>query len=172
MILKPDVVKQILGGRRTMIRLPRRTNRCIYREGRAYTLKASQKAPASCRITIVSVSEAVFEDQPVWVVRFVKGDRTDAPRLLAARPGRGDYTTVPALAMKSTGDEVSAATQVTYAKQAAEGLRTARNVLYDEHLARLQAVVSDIREFAVDPRVNENLRGIERQAKSLERKLA
>src|SRR5438309_8615167 len=103
-----------------MIRAPRNGARCPYRPNHVYVIqtRASLRKYATVgQITVLSASEAIFEDKPVWQIRFKKGDHTDKPRLLNARPGHeeGDYTEVPSRAMKETGEEVSSQVQAKYA---------------------------------------------------------
>lgn len=80
---------------------------------------------------------------PVWVVSFELGDTTDKPRLLAAHPGgaHGDYTTVSALALPNSAEEVSDRYQARYAKSADESRKTG---LSDQR-ERLLAAVASIR---------------------------
>jgi hypothetical protein len=112
-------------------------------------------------------------DRYIWVITFILGDHTDQPRLLAARPGApyGDYVTTSARAMRGEPEAIPAALQVRYAMQSENTLKTATNGHLETHVRRLHAVIGDIRSHAKDPTANDQLRGLERQAKALERKL-
>jgi hypothetical protein len=113
-------------------------------------------------------------EQLVWVISFVKGDATDTPRLLAARPGGpgGDYTANPARAAKGEPEAVSASLQEKFSQRAREQHTATKRGDWREQRDRLMAVVREIRAHAVDPKAAGNLRGIERQIASLDRKMS
>jgi hypothetical protein len=111
----------------------------------------------------------------VWVLSFVAGDHTDRPRLLAARPGppHGDYVTEPARALTGSAEEVDKGTQAVYSQRGLEGLQMAHSGVLSSQCDRLRAAIAGIREFAPNPSVVDGqLRGLERQLASLERRLA
>ncbi len=120
MIVKQEIARQVLSGKRSMIRVPRNGSRCPYRENHAYIIQTARGAPPSCHITILSVGEAMFEDAPVWVIRFKKGDHTDKDRFPAARVGGsgGDYTDSQLRALNGTRPEVPEFCQAKYAREA------------------------------------------------------
>jgi hypothetical protein len=111
-------------------------------------------------------------DQQVWVISFILGDHTDQPRLLAARPGapHGDYVHTSARAMRGEPEAIPASLQATYAKESENTFKAATNGHLETHVQRLHAVIKEIRTHANDPRANDQLRGLERQAKAFERK--
>lgn len=75
----------------------------------------------------------------VWVISFVKGEQTDEPRFLAARPGApsGDYTTNRARAMRNEGEAVSVKDQERFAKEGEERDKARRE---DQKNAALKAI--------------------------------
>ena len=172
MILSTDEIKQIASGKRRMIRVPRRSNKPPWQPDRPYKIKA--KDGPTYTVTCTSTEPATFQNKPVWVLRFERGDLSDTPRLLAAKwsPTSGDYVTSPTRGMQSADEEVSATTQTKYATEARTGASIARNALYTEQIGRMRAAISVIREYAPDPRISDALRGVERQVASLERKTA
>ena len=126
MIFRPELVKQILAGKKTMTRRPVKPGElaCRYKPGRVYGVQLGRGRPTHMtgeeplRITILEVRQEhlgeitlpdarregfrttqEFKDYwrglygtfdlelPVWVIGFARGDVTDRPRLLAARPG-------------------------------------------------------------------------------------
>jgi hypothetical protein len=110
----------------------------------------------------------------VFVISFTLGDHTDTPRLLAARPGapHGDYVDSSARALKGEPEAIPATLQARYAGEARQTSRIIANGSLSALLERHQAVVTEIRKHATDPRVNENLRGLERQTASMRKKLS
>jgi hypothetical protein len=113
------------------------------------------------------------DESPVWLVSFLLGDHTNEPRLLAAHCGgaSGDYVSTPSRALPGAGEEVPAAYQAKLASEASDGLRIARNARYGDSLLKLQTVINEMRSFRPEPIIAKQLRGIERQAKSMERNL-
>ena len=113
------------------------------------------------------------QDQFVWVISFVKGDVTDRPRLLNARPGppSGDYTDNPARAIRHEAEAVSATSIATFVKDGEANHAKSQRSDWRAQRTRLLAVIAEIRTYAHDPRVDNNLRGIERQVASLDRKI-
>lgn len=97
--------------------------KCPYRVGHAYnahaTIQVGQEAVRrETRVTVMSVIE---EEGGGWSVQVVQHDRTDPPRLLAARPGaRGDYVDNPSLAMNGEGEAVPEFVQRKWAAEAYE----------------------------------------------------
>lgn len=148
MIFKPELVRLIHQGKKTMTRRPAKPEPgstwyeggCKIKPGRVYGAQPGRAKPAALRVTVtdvhlerlgdISLDDARREgfktreeffayweqlygrvnlDLQVWVVEFVKGDVTDRPRLLAARPGapHGDYVEDPARAMRGEPEAVS-----------------------------------------------------------------
>ncbi len=163
MIVSQEIARQIASGKRQMLRVPRTGGKCPYREQHAYVI---QHAPGqtSCHVTILNASAAMFEDQPVWVLRFKKGDHTDKPRLLAARPGHegdieGDYVDVPARAMRSAGEEVSAARQAKFALDA----KARRTEMLSEPRKRALDALRDLKACSPTAKAQKRLRSAEYQ---------
>jgi uncharacterized protein YqfB (UPF0267 family) len=113
------------------------------------------------------------DESEVWLIGFLLGDHSDQPRLLAAQPGpqRADYVSVGAKTLVGSAEEVPASYQAKLAAEAGTHATIARNAEYEHHLRRLRAVIDDIRAFRPETVLEGNLRGLERQASSLERKL-
>lgn len=110
MIFTAEIVKQIKAGKRSMVRLPVKAgeSECRHKVGRVYAVKTARDREASVHITITEVRQERHDSELVWILRFVKGDVTDKPRLLAARPGlpHGDYVSDAARAMRGEGEAV------------------------------------------------------------------
>jgi hypothetical protein len=96
----------------------------------------------------------------VWVVAL---HPTDAPRMLAARVGRGDYTDDPRLAMRGEGEAIPAAAQEAMSKAARERDIAARAGAEQEALATMRRAAERLRA-TVGPRrtTNRELRRIGR----------
>src|SRR5438094_9344924 len=79
------------------------------KEGHCYAIRATGDRRIRCHITVASIEEGWMDDQPAWTIRFQKGDHSDKPRLLAARPGlpHGDYVTDALRALRGSAEEVS-----------------------------------------------------------------
>src|SRR5205823_2896292 len=84
--------------------------------------KSSRDASIACHVTIASVRETPVEDVLMWTIRFQRGDHSDKPRLLAARPGlpHGDYVSEPLRALPGTQEEVSSAAHAKFVAVAQE----------------------------------------------------
>lgn len=196
MVLRPNVVKQILSGQRTQLRSCK-----IYKVEpvfplRCWPVRTAQGEPAACHITVVGAAEQELgeptlrsvrrecfrttldfrEDwierykeydpkQRIMIISFQLGDHTDKPRLLAAKPGGpgGDYTHVPALALKGSGEEVSDGTQSAYAANAAE----TQAITLGEQKQRLQAALAEIRKHGPGASTNAKLRAAERKVRKV-----
>jgi hypothetical protein len=131
-------------------------------------------------------------DQLVHVVSFIKGTHTDEPRIPAARPGavawtakkgerwkmargegHGDYVSTASQGLTGCDEEVRPEVLAIYQARSSEGLRTQRNGRLSAQCERLRAAIAEIRRFAPDPSlVNKQLRSLEHQLASLERRLA
>src|SRR5207249_800083 len=129
------------------------------RAGHVYVVKASQRARAACHITILSIEEGTFENEPVWVIRFAKGDHTDRPRLLKAQPGGGQYTNIAALALPSTGEEVSSTIQARYAEN---GRANHADILSEQRRRALDAI-GEIKRHAPSGRARKELTWAEKR---------
>ncbi len=201
MILPADLAKLVLQQKKTLACFSATKPKCFYRPGHDYSLQAGgwfELPPKTLkeRITVESVrrcktdevdlrdakrlgfrSRADFFErwdgsEDVWLVSFVLGVHTDTPRIPAAKFGaNGDYTTTASQSLHGSSEEVGSTAHVRFAKEAQEGAQIARNSLYSGHIAKLQAVVQEMRSCSIEPRAHENLRGIERQVASLQRKL-
>ncbi len=174
-VLPPEIVRQVLSGKRTMIRLPRQKKRAPYRENSVCTIKS--EGP-SCEVTITSCEPAIFEDQPVWIVRFRRG--ADQPRLLASKPsstqfvtkgrehwkiveGGSDYVSHASRALAGTAEEVSEALQARYAADSAERY----GIVLQDRKKRLESVIREIRRHGKDPATNRKLREAERRIRQI-----
>ncbi len=145
MILSPDLVKLVRSGRKTQHRVlhepPMKPKRCY-----AVQTAKGKPAVLHITITDIRGPERLetidfqgarkegfrtVEDfrthwialharwnplELVWVISFELGDLTDRPRLLKARSSGDPYTTVPALALPNTAEEVSADVHGHYAE--------------------------------------------------------
>lgn len=110
----------------------------------------------------------------VWVMTFALGDLSDRPRLLVARSGTsaGDYTENTVRAMRGEGEAVSATDQEQMTRAAREQEATERDEQWASRRDRLLENVREIRE-TLPPGVRDSeLRGMERLARSLDRKIA
>ena len=114
------------------------------------------------------------DESPVWLISLELGDSTDEPRLLAARCGgpNGDYVSSPVRALSQAGEEVSAHVQASYARNAVEVQQMASQGTLSTALAGLHASIREVRAACPDPRGQGQLRGLERMAASLERRIA
>ncbi len=146
MILPPEIVRQILSGKRTMIRLQAKTDRCLYRQGKAYVLQTHRGANPSCHITIIAPPEKrMVDDQPSWIIRFKKGD-TDRDRIPAARVGGpdGDYTDNAVRALDGCDSEVPEAYHARYALEA----EAQRTDMLSERRERALDAIREIKKHA------------------------
>lgn len=119
----------------------------------------------------------IDDDERVWVVSFLLGDRTDTPRFLAARPGppHGDYVTEPALAAQGEGEpvsdyELSQFTKIAHARdhgRSQDPLRQSR-----DRIAREIEVMRGHLERDPNNDVRNSLRRLEAELAALNRKLA
>lgn len=97
--------------------------KCLYAEGRAYRAHAvlkvdNEEIRKDTRVTVLSVTE---NPNGGWDVQVVQHDRTDPPRLLAARPGsRGAYVDNPSLAMSGEPEAVPEFVQRKWSQEASE----------------------------------------------------
>lgn len=161
MIQSAEIIKQMLSGKRSMIRVPVKTKLCPYKIGKAYPVRASGKEPLTektLRITITDVRQELHDDRLMWVIRFQQGDRRDLDRLPAARFGPGgDYVASNARALQGTASEVSERQQARFAAKSEE---TYAEVLIDRQ-KRLGAV---LREMRIQRRPNRDLREAQRRA--------
>jgi len=112
-------------------------------------------------------------DQPIYVVSFIRGDQSDTPRLLAARPGgtQGDYVSSSARAARGESEAVDAQTLSSYAKEAKDGQSVARNVLWEDRRARLLVAIADVAQFATSSEQLRSFKLAERTIKSHVRKV-
>ncbi len=204
MILSPDLVKLVRSGRKTQHRTPHeppmKPKRCY-----AVQTAKGKPAVLHITITDVRGPERLetidfqgarkegfrtVEDfrthwialharwnplELVWVISFELGDTTDRPRLLKARAGGSQYTSIPALALQGAGEEVSEPNQGRYALESEEGLSVARNARWHDHAEKLQMMAQslryEMREDVAPVAIRENLRAIERQCRSIQRKI-
>jgi uncharacterized protein YhfF len=102
-------------------------------------------------------------------------DKQDICKCGARRPPETaedhGYTSISARALMREPEAIPAALQAQYARESENNLQAATNGHLETHVKRLHAVIAEIREHAKDPKANDQLRGLERQAKALERKL-
>lgn len=198
--MKPELVKDIRSGRRTMFRIPVKGD-CRYQPKRCYTLRAATDQSPALQITVLEVREERLgsislrdvkreghrttqefvkawkdahktydENQRVYVMSFAQGDLTDTPHLLAARPGgaQGDYTTIPARAVKGEGEAVQAK---LLDRWAVEGRERHADVLAEQRKSLLSAVQGVRIEAARRgnyPRAQRRLKSVEHHLKALE----
>lgn len=203
MIFKPELVKKINAGTKTMTRriVKDGETECRYREGRVYAVQPGRGKAASFSITILDIRQerlgeidyrdarregfkttdefaaywtalhkSFRPDQLVWVIGFIKGDLTDTPHLLAARPGgaQGDYTSIPARAVKGEGEAVQAK---LLDRWAVEGRERHADVLAEQRKSLLSAVQGVRIEAARRgnyPRAQRRLKSVEHHLKALE----
>ena len=173
MIFRPELVKKIGAGTKTMTRRPVNAPHCRYRLNHVYSVQPGRGKPGTIQITITEVREERLGDlslrdakregfrttqdfidywrglygsydaeQMVWVISFVKGDATDTPRLLAARPGGpgGDYTANPARAAKGEPEAISVRLQERYAREGEERDKSRLGELRSRALAAIGAI--------------------------------
>src|SRR5690348_17298474 len=136
MIVTPEIVREVFKGR-TTLRLKRNSAKCSCRPGHVYVLQ-TRPGETACQITIESVEPAMYRGEPVWVLRFKKGDHTDRDRYPAAR--RGDehgYVDSQLRALTGSAPEVSQALQ---AKYALEGQERHADVLAEARKRALDAI--------------------------------
>lgn len=206
MIFQPELVKQILAGRKTMTRRPVKDGEtsCRYRPGRVYAVQQGRGKAATTRITIlgeprqerlgdISLDDARREgfrtreefreywaglygshdpERLVWVLSFAKGDCTDRPHLLAARPGgpEGDYTSIPARAVRGEGEAV----ERRLLEREAQKSRERHGGVVAAERERLLAAVGAVRleaarQNAGSAMVRKRLKSIEHQLRAMER---
>ncbi len=202
-IFKPELVLLIQQGRKTMTRRPMNgecryrvghTYAVQSGRGRPASLRITIMDVRQERLDDISWRDAKREgfrttqefkdywttlygrydpEQSVWAIAFLKGDHTDQPRLLKARPGppEGDYTSIPARAIHGEGECVPAAVTERYARDASDRPKAEQREKWREQRARLLAVLAELRTHALDRDVEKNLRVIERQVRSLDSKL-
>jgi hypothetical protein len=116
-------------------------------------------------------------ERDVWVISFVKGERVDVPRLLAARPGgpSGDYTSNPHLAMLDEPEAISEAELGRFSREAAKRdhlIRQARRaeIPLDERIRELMDRARDGSSeaqralFSIEQRVERVASGRSREA--------
>lgn len=161
--LEAAIVRNILGGRRTTIRVPAKGKKP--KAGHCYEIRGPKDSKLSCKITIASIAEEMDADGPVWVIRFQKGDHRDTARLLAARwqPGAGDYVSDPSRSLRGTADEVSEATQARYA---AEGELRHAEILLAQRERALEAI-QEIKRHAPTGKARKRLASAEHQIRTL-----
>ena len=102
---------------------------------------------------------------PVWVIGFARGDVTDRPRLLAARPGGpgGDYTDNPARAARDEGEAVPQQTQERFSRRAAER----DDLLRASRIGRALSAIDEIAQHATG-RERKRLRAAANQIRALD----
>ncbi len=193
MIFHPDLAKLILQGRKSAT-IRSRSGKCPYKPGHDYALQAGKRTLEQ-RVTIQDVKPMTIPelDLPtarklgfrtrtelyerwngsgdIWLITFVLGVHTDEPRIPAAKFGaHGDYVAAASQSLHGSSEEVGSTAQIRFAREAQEGAQIARNGAYSGHIAKLQAVVQEMRAVS-EPRAHQNLRGIERQVAALQRRL-
>lgn len=123
----------------------------------------------------ITVRDVQLVDQS-YIIRFEKGDLSatiDRPRLLAARPGgsEGDYTTVPARAIKGEGEAVPAR---MLERWATENWERHAEILADQRTRLLRAVqavrVESARQNAGSFWARKRLKRTEQELKAQERR--
>ena len=116
----------------------------------------------------------VCAEQLVWVLTI---EVIEAPRLLAARTSRGDYTADPRRAMRGEPEAISAATQDTYSRIAHEQDRSVDAFSASETVKRLRVELaklraSDVAGIANHREVAREISRIERSLNTLTQKLS
>lgn len=118
---------------------------------------------------LVARFEARHADTMVWAIRFAL--ERDEPRFLAARSDEL-YTRNAAQALRDEPEAVDVLTQARFTKEGREKPRiTEREVWLDER-AQLEAVLARLRARIVNRSAEKSIAAIERQVRSLDRKLA
>lgn len=112
--------------------------------------------------------------QLIYVISFVLGDHTDAPRFLAAKPGlpHGDYVQSGARALRGTNEEVSASVQRRYTL----AVEKARESGEAQHRERLLAAIGAIRLEAAKQNAGsaisrKRLKSVEHQLRAYDREM-
>ncbi len=164
LIVSTEIARQILSGKRSMLRTPARSSKCPLRVGHAYVIQTARNQ-TSCHITLTAITKRIIDDRPVWELRFKKGDHTDRPRLLAAHPGppNGDYTDSTYRAMRNEAESPSEAFLARCAANSAER----QGITLADRKQRLESVIREIRRHGKDPATNRKLREAERRIRQL-----
>jgi hypothetical protein len=109
----------------------------------------------------------------VWVISFALGDVLDHPRLLIARSGTtlGDYTDITVKAMHHEGEAVPENDQSRFARVAREREAVEARLEWRAQRQHLLELVREVRNSLPPGVKDDELRGIERQVESLNRKI-
>jgi hypothetical protein len=137
MVLSTEQIKQVAKGQRQMLRHPRTSTKPPWKPNHAYRLRA--KDGPTYVVTCTSIEPATFDDEPVWLLRFVRGDHTDRDRVPAARCGGpgGDYVDNASRALAGTGAEVEPRLQAKFGTEAREREIRTRS---EAHEGAIQAI--------------------------------
>jgi hypothetical protein len=112
-------------------------------------------------------------NREVWIVCFSLGDATHRPRLLTARSGTslGDYTDIPARAMRGEGESPDESTLKSFTREGREQDTRRAIGAWRNHRKTLQAAIADTRDCLPPGVRDEEVRGMERLLRSLDRKV-